>query len=231
MLIDLADPMARHRNDTTQTDFPTPIGKDTPPQPQLQTTTIHVDANPTPQQPQQQHQQIIQVHHPQETSSDGQYVRGDEVDFVQTKQMPEQQMPVFEKILWPEKQRPHKFTVPQPHRAHVQHSNGGGGVVTPRNNFNNLPPRSVQQQQQFVNSSQQRAATYSQQNINAYKPPPPQPHYPPHHGGECRRMGHHLQCPSDADRPMAAIRPGFVANAARLWDSRARNTGDLNTIV
>lgn len=215
MLVDLADPMARHTNDTTQTDFPIPIAKET----QLQTTTIHVDSNPTPtpaNQQQQQHQQVIQVHQQPDAANintlPGHYVRGDEVDFVQTQQVPSQQQPVFEKILWPEKQRPHKFTVPQPNRAHVQHQ--------ARNNFNNVP---VREDVVYGRNNNYPHAGYSQQSTyNLSKSMPP---------NYCHQQPSQRHQEVGEDRPMAAIRPGFVANAARLWDSRARRTNDLNTIV
>lgn len=147
MLFDLADPMARHVTDTTQTetrylqsgtaDVQLQIQPNTT---QLASTTsndkkemniipgnipnntiedsraihkteVHNHTNNHHRhQQQQQHQQFLTT--PQSSpevkdiTKNGNYHRGDNIDFVQMQNLPRAEQPVFERVLLPEKSRP-----------------------------------------------------------------------------------------------------------------------------
>ncbi len=136
ILIDLADPMARHTSDTTQTENilqnnghianptnPTATSPLKIPNGGIENKQINRITTP------QQTDTSIQVHDAQEDSRsenhsppqsngnialNGTYHRSDEVDFVQTKILPRAEQPVFEKVLLPEKRRPEKQNIPNP---------------------------------------------------------------------------------------------------------------------
>lgn len=133
ILIDLADPMARHISDTTQTEntnnnsgiiaTPNATSPLKLPNGGIETKQINGIATLQPTET------TIQVHDAHEDSRsenhsppqtnvnialNGNYHRSDEVDFVQTKILPRAEQPVFEKVLLPEKRRPEKQNIPNP---------------------------------------------------------------------------------------------------------------------
>lgn len=242
MLFDLADPMARHTTDTTQTDFPVDA-------PTLQENKIlNRDQNiPTSTQA-----HVHDNHHNEDTASqelnttNGQYTRGDEVDFVQSNVLPTAQQPIFEKVLLPEKLRPHRkniqdpkvnkskteFTnhgfsnnfeqIPQPH--HRSPPSQTNHAAAPRN-LPPVPQRNFDRYDYRLNQDYSRQSTYNlSRNI-----PPRSAHSSYRRQNSCRRKG---SCSSgDEDYHSTPVQPGFVAHAARIWDNRAKQTSELNTIV
>lgn len=157
MLIDLADPMARHRSDTTQTDPIVASNIAINAQPAL--TRVKENAEnvqpPIDAQYGVQRQQPLQTHQHAVASAleldptAGLYTRGDAVDYVHARSMPVVQSAAvehvngtgpsashhpqssqlypaaFERTLLPEKQRPRREIIPDPHRntAQLQYSN------------------------------------------------------------------------------------------------------------
>lgn len=142
ILIDLADPMARHTSDTTQTETVVLNGSNSnptttvPPNPPsngripngVENKPINRITNP------EQTETSIQIHDAHEDSRsenhsppqsniplNGTYHRSDEVDFVQTNILPKAEQPVFEKVLLPEKRRPEKQNIPNP-RENTSHT-------------------------------------------------------------------------------------------------------------
>lgn len=135
ILIDLADPMARHTSDTTQTEniisnngnitttnataplkIPNggienkqinriPVQQPTETETSIQVHNIHDDSRSENHSPPPSNVNI---------ALNGNYHRSDEVDFVQTKILPKAEQPVFEKVLLPEKRRPDKQNIPNP---------------------------------------------------------------------------------------------------------------------
>lgn len=258
MLIDLADPMARHTNDTTQTDFPVPTGLPAQEIKEINTIGPHMIAKPIPTAAN------IQVHpnRSHRTSdvvnpTNGQYVRGDEVDFVQAHMTPSAQEPIFEKLLLPEKQRPHRQNIPDPHsnRARLEYQATPAYSYEPSAQQQPIEQPNVPYRSQFDARSHQ-PQSYSRQSTYNLSRGPPQPRHPPHqhqHNFENtsqrhynirtspthrnpstnrRRSSHCSNNNSSGDEDNSrAIRPGFVAHAARFWDQRAKQNEELNTIV
>lgn len=134
ILIDLADPMARHTSDTTQTENNNINGNGNivsinassplkipnggieakqinrittlqPTETSIQVHDVHEDSRSENHSPAQSNVNI---------ALNGNYHRSDEVDFVQTKILPRAEQPVFEKVLLPEKRRPEKQNIQNP---------------------------------------------------------------------------------------------------------------------
>lgn len=145
MLFDLADPMARHVTDTTQTEtrYLTPPSEIQTPIPipdanASTTVVVHTATNTdaadgngstTTNRNGQLHVNIPQTRngsvmerHTSPLSSpevvditkNGNYHRGDSIDFVHTQNLPTVEQPVFERVLMPEKKRPTFQKVPEP---------------------------------------------------------------------------------------------------------------------
>lgn len=291
MLLDLADPMARHISDMTQTDFPqnggpAPLAKELTRDPVVPATTRTVTN--VHDQPDNSRRLSSGI----DTGGDGQYFRGDRVEFFQTQTLPTQQQPVFEKMLLPEKQRSKKQNIPDPkdnvakltyagndlndvrppqqnrdrtdglnHQHRTEHQNQpehqrhraqqyrsdyqsnrqpdrGFDHQTERN-FDQ-PVRQMQRQTRDsttdwtdyrLNQDYSRQSTYNysknHQNYDSFRRSPGSNRQ--QHSG--RRKS---SCCSSGDdeRQASAIQPGFVANAAKFWDSKAKKkSNELNTIV
>lgn len=143
MLFDLADPLARHVSDTTQTDSNLMASNDTQTanvqtissstnneiQPRNENPTsannnITIDereSNVTTQvNKHSNHEQKHPNHEARDVAQNGNYHRSDSVDFVQTHHLPRAEQPVFERILLPEKKRPVIERVPEVQANHVQ---------------------------------------------------------------------------------------------------------------
>ncbi|XP_055312513.1 uncharacterized protein LOC129574470 [Sitodiplosis mosellana] len=160
MMYDLADPMARHVTDMTQTehDYTTSQRQEQPHQPtpqqqqpsQQQVMTItepaasnnssspSVQVNETtqitvteePVQPVAKPiketvvrtqtktvQTAIEPSSPDDIAKNGNYHRGDTIDFVQYQHLPQPEQPVFERVLLPEKKRPTLNKIADPHKT------------------------------------------------------------------------------------------------------------------
>lgn len=309
MLLDLADPMARYISDMTQTDFPqngppAPLAKELnrDPVPATTRTLVNVHEQPDNSNDRRSSTGI--------DTADGQYFRGDRVEFFQTQTLPTVQQPVFEKMLLPEKQRSKKQNIPDPkdnvakltyagndlnagrqkqnrdrtdgihrtehqhrsdHQNRSEHQHRSEHQQRPENqhrpdqnradyrpdrrhdreydhqterNYNHqelqtkiknqrsAPQRNSPDRYDYsLNQDYSRRSTYNysknQQNYDNFRRSPSNSRQ---NSGRrknscCSSVG------DDDDRQPSAIQPGFVANAARFWDSKAKKTNELNTIV
>lgn len=287
ILIDLADPMARHISDTTQTENNNNNANNVTPNatsplkiPNGGTEVKHVNRI-TNQQPADTFIQVHNVHEDSRSENhsppqsniniplNGNYHRSDEVDFVQTKILPTPEQPVFEKVLLPEKRRPEKHNIPNPREntsqtefvterirdqrqtaydqnnfshqdqyhnldlRHQPHQNYGyvkDNIVTTRKlpvNHQHIPHQRYDNRPLMVirdysnskaNMSYEQRITSSNYRRNN--------HCPSSRSSKSHCRSH---CSSDDDENVSAIQPGFVANAAKIWDNRVKR--DFNTVV
>lgn len=293
MLLDLADPMARHISDTTQTDFqqnvpPAPLAKELNRDPHPVTTRTVANVHDQPDNSRTDRRSSAGI-----DTADGQYFRGDRVEFFQTQTLPIVQQPVFEKMLLPEKQRSKKQNIPDPkdnvakltyagndlnagrqkqhrdrtdgihrtehqHRSELQHQPDNQHRSDYRNDrqpdrgYDYQTERTYSQQKhqpkiQFQRSTTTRSSPdrydyrlnqdYSRQSTYNYSKNPQNydnfrrsPSNSRQHSAR-RKNSCCSSGPDDDDRQPSAIQPGFVANAARFWDSKAKKSNELNTIV
>lgn len=152
MMYDLADPLARHVSGTTQTDnMPPPQQQEQPQHHQqsvqttpetsqsnavvqthetTQTTTIEKTVQPTKpvieivenQTKSYQSTSVDPTTPVDDIAKNGNYHKGDAIDFVQMHHMPTAEQPVFERVLLPEKKRPTFNKVADPHNSAVVHT-------------------------------------------------------------------------------------------------------------
>lgn len=151
MLFDLADPMAHHVTDTTQTEtryltpaselqtpfpIPTILAIDTPVVDSTlatnQNSQLHVNIPQASTAQNGQNGQSAMKRHTSPLSTpemvditkNGNYHRDDSIDFVHTQIFPTIEQPVFERVLMPEKKRPTFQKVPEPSNvaAHNVHT-------------------------------------------------------------------------------------------------------------
>lgn len=231
-------------------------------------------------------------------TADGQYFRGDRVEFFQTQTLPTVQQPVFEKMLLPEKQRSKKQNIPDPkdnvakltyagndlnagrlqqkhdrtdgmhrleqqpqrsdhlhhsehqhrpehlnrsdYRSNRQHDRGYDQQTERKYNHQEMkiqtqraiPSRNSPDRYDYrLNQNYSRQSTYNysknQQNYDNFRRSPSNSRQ---HSGR-RKNSCCSSGGDDDDRQPSAVQPGFVANAARFWDSKAKKTNELNTIV
>lgn len=172
----------------------------------------------------------------------------DNVDFVHTEQLPHAQKPVFEQVLMPEKRRSVVQRVPDPgtnalHSEVIQRSSSaqhslpyydkykqwGGGTMMgyPMHDVNKGQPT---QFRDIEDGGPPMMVIRDYSRVVPYKHEVP--------GGT--RHHHNAMNHSDSDKnrwrvakkqQANPIRPGFVANATRMWNRRAQETDELNTIV
>lgn len=158
MMYDLADPLARHVSDTTQTESNYSMPQQQQPQQQQQqqppppvqpapetSTNVAVQTHHETTQVNPIGEQMVQPTKPaidrvenqtksyQSTSvgpampvddiaKNGNYHKGDTIDFVQMHHMPTAEQPVFERVLLPEKKRPTFNKVADPHNSAIVHN-------------------------------------------------------------------------------------------------------------
>lgn len=332
ILVDLADPIARHTSDTTQTEnivhnghiagtTPTsalrlanggienkPINRTTVPQQTDTATTIqvhdvHEDSRSENHSPPQTNVNNIamngnyhrndEVDGPSQSNvnniaMNGTYHRSDEVDFVQTKILPKAEQPVFEKVLLPEKRRPHKQNIPNP-RENTSHMEFvTERIIDPRHNYDQRQAAHDQRQTAHdhtsfhqnnfshhqhsnnMNNRHQHHQNYGyvrdnlhtprQSSINQHQMPYDRYGNKPmmvvrdysnsranmsydqrinssshrrnsnyNHSVSSSKSRCRSHCSSDEDENVSTIQPGFVATAAKIWDTRAKR--DFNTVV
>lgn len=252
MLIDLADPMARHTTDTTQTDPDITEQKE----PNLNNNISQSTATEQSQVGAAQHLPNNEQNHRQNGSSDslplnGQYHRSDTVDFVQSRSLPIAQKPVFEKMLLPEKQRPARQNIPDPrsntsrmeyssHYAHVANTEPPApprhGYSQYNHGYHSSPDRNTNRFDHKPNlmvvRDFSRPAVSNNRNNEAISHQQQLPYRNSSVSGRhsSRRQSCRKNCSSDEDDIPSAIKPGFVAQAAKIWDNRAKQS-ELNTIV
>ncbi|XP_055383370.1 uncharacterized protein LOC129613374 [Condylostylus longicornis] len=148
----------------------------------------------------------------------GYYFRpGDQVDIVQTKTLPVREQPIFAKVLLPEKKRPIKEKVIRPIRLYneeyrenyLQSSNNDDRFyrADARTHYVNANSNNNNSNNYFMNSCKKN---------DEYPGPLPEKDY--------------FTDDDNIDRP---LKSGFVAQAARMWDKRAKRTGrrEQNTLV
>lgn len=241
ILIDLADPMARHISDTTQTEntnnnsgivaTPTAASPLKIPNGGIETKQINGIATLQPTET------SIQVHDVHEDSRsenhsplqsngnialNGNYHRSDEVDFVQTKILPRAEQPVFEKVLLPEKRRPEKQNIPNPREN------------TSKTEF--VTERIIDQRQMAYDQRQmaydQRQTAYDQNNFgyqDQYRNSDSR-HQPHQNYGYVRDNIHatrktppHQQQYGNDNRPLMVIRDYSNARANMSYDQRIKS--------
>lgn len=236
MLFDLADPMARHTTDTTQTDFPS----DTTHHQEIKVLNKDLNVPATADA----HIHSNEISAQELNTNNGNYTRGDEVDFVQSKVLPTAQQPVFEKVLLPEKLRPHRKNVqdPKSNVSKLEFTNKGFSNEQPTVQSNRqqqyIPPVPSNRQQQYVPPVPQRNfdrydyrlnQDYSRQSTYNLSRNPQHAQQSSYRQQSCRRKG---SCSSGEENfGTTPVQPGFVAHAARIWDNRAKQTSEFNTIV
>lgn len=185
MLFDLADPMARLVTDTTQTeqnylesntgqhhqtdqtDLSVAITTSSNPPTSDQRTTnssnnkqtqstnqVSIDTNRQHYETQLSHQSSPDL---DDLTKNGNYHRSENIDFVQTQQLPQVQQPVFERVLMPEKKRP---TVKKGLNAKENSSN--------RHIQSNTSPVLYSQHEDFTDDSYHTVKHYQQTSHNGH---------------------------------------------------------------
>ena len=192
----------------------------------------------------------------EDIAGNGMYHRNDEVDFVHKNTLPVVQKPVFEKVLLPEKQRPSKQNIPNPRENTFRMEYHSEKSYSPdymhqqslRTPTQNYQPHRHTNQSTNKNVSQRYESKPNLMVIRDYSRPLNTTNIyhqePPHHRQfiasehgrssskrqSCHRNGA-FSCSSDEEISSPAIKPGFVAHAAKIWDTRAKQASELNTIV
>lgn len=276
MLFDLADPMARYVEDTTQTDntylshqnmtdqlaSPTNIS-DSQAVAQQTVLTSTINNNEISQFTQQEDANAISLE-PRldinDITKNGNYHKSDSFDYVHVQKLPRIQQPVFEQVLMPEKKRPtiHRIQIPESNATHQQiiHQTSGDKHL---NNKYLYDDRQLDHHQNDDHATRKNAIGYQSRNRNVESNTQPmmvvrnysrvvptstyrdtdildkyeQDHQRnfDYHNGSYVRNEHtnHTVYRGHVANP---IRPGFVANAAKLWDQKvAAQHDELNTIV
>lgn len=242
--------MARHTSDTTQTDNIGPTMTESQIKPKVESKEVNTDPPP------QTNVTNIQIHKDstpevEQITRNGNYHRNsDEIDFVQAKSYPSAQQPVFEKVLLPEKNRPSWRNIPDPRantsqmdyiitdhdheppnyeyrRADRYYQNHGYDY-----DYSSPPesPRSSRSRyssgaKMMVIRDYSRPAT----SMGGSTRSQPDERYRDRQRQNYRPRTYRNDDEEDSVSP---VRPGFVANAAKMWDNRARKSTDLlNTDV
>lgn len=254
MLFDLSDPMARLVADTTQTDDNLTIqSTETHNQATLSTNNIHKNNN-------NDRTDVGQKTNIENTTSElptqrmtitslatGPPYHRDSVDFVQMEQMPHAQQPIFEQVLIPEKKRSIVTKVPDPgtnaahreiiHRQPPMHSTSYYDEYRPSEVAPRYPMHAINMRQPSRFRDIEDGGPMMV--IRDYSRVIPQSN------GGCGSTAHHYNVMNSSNennkrrtqthQQPDPIRPGFVANAAKMWNRRAQQSmdhrGELNTIV
>lgn len=232
ILIDLADPMARHTSDTTQTEnnnnnnnenIVTPNAASPLKIPNGGIEVKQVNRLPT----QQPAETFIQVHNVHEDSRsenhsppqsniplNGNYHRSDEVDFVQTKILPTPEQPVFEKVLLPEKRRPEKHNIPNP-RENTSQTEFVTERIRDQRQTASYDQNNFSHQDQYHNLDirhhPHQNYGYVKDNMVATRKLPVNHHHIPHHHIPQQRYDH---------RPLMVIRDYSNSKANMSYEQR-----------